>query len=206
MTSPSTLSPRNSSRSYDISRRPTHEVWVNARRRSSPGSPSISALSGSGASGRSAVAGDVVDRLTDGRDLLGILVGDLETELVLELHDQLDQVEGVGVQVALEGRVLGDLLLVHAELLDENSSDALERLLTVDRHWSPISGAVTCGTVLIAGGACKSEPGRSPASRSAIRSTTPASAPRAATRIAFATVLRVAFPCAMTTRPRRPRR
>src|SRR5690242_11580130 len=116
ITSPSTLSPRNSSRSYDLARRLTHDVWVNASRRSSPGSPSISARSGSGASGRSAVAGDVVDRLTDGRDLLGILVGDLETELVLELHDQLDQVEGVGVQITLERRVLGDLLLVHAEL------------------------------------------------------------------------------------------
>src|SRR5689334_25202645 len=204
MTSPSTLSPRNSSRSYDISRRPTHEVWVNARSRSSSGSPSISALSGPGASGRSAVGGDVVDRLTDGRDLLGILVGDLETELVFELHDQLDQVERVGVQITLERRVLGDLLLVHAELLDENAADALERLLTVDRHWSPISGAVTGGTVLIAAGACKSEPGGSAASRSAIRATTPTSAPRAANRMAFAMPLRVALPWAMTARPRRP--
>ena len=35
--SPSTLSPRNSSRSYDVSRRSTHDAWVNATRRASSG-------------------------------------------------------------------------------------------------------------------------------------------------------------------------
>src|SRR5690349_8446877 len=185
MTSPSTPSPRNSSRSYESSRRLTQDVCVNASARSVSGSPSISARSELGPPDWSAVADDVVDRLTDGRDLLGILVGDLEPELVLELHDQLDQVEGVGIQVALERRVIGHLLLVHAELLDENAADALERLLTVDRHWSPISGAVTCGTVLIAGDACKSEVGRPPDSRSVSRPTRSASAPRAPIRIAF---------------------
>ena len=39
------------------------------------------------------VRGDVVDCLADRRDLLGVVVGDLDPELVLELHDQLDEVE-----------------------------------------------------------------------------------------------------------------
>ena len=45
---------------------------------------------------------DVVDGLADGLDLLGVLVGDLDSELVLELHDQLDEVERVGVEILLE--------------------------------------------------------------------------------------------------------
>ena len=76
---------------------------------------------------------DVVDRLADGRDLLRILVGDLEAELVLELHDQLDEVERVRIQVGLERRVLSHLLLVDAELLHQDASNALECLLTIHR-------------------------------------------------------------------------
>jgi hypothetical protein len=44
---------------------------------------------------------DVVDGLTDGLDLLRVLVRDLDPELILELHDQLDEVEGVGVEILL---------------------------------------------------------------------------------------------------------
>ena len=51
------------------------------------------------------VCRDVVDCLPDGLDLLRVLVGDLDPELILELHDQLDQVERIGVEVFLEGRL-----------------------------------------------------------------------------------------------------
>src|SRR4029077_1476245 len=87
--SSSTESPRNSSRSYDELRSAAHEVCVKTAAARSGGSASISSLS------RVVllVRGDVVDCLADGRDLLRILVGDLDPELILELHDQLDEVE-----------------------------------------------------------------------------------------------------------------
>src|SRR5205085_11881768 len=45
------------------------------------------------------VGGNVVDRLLDGGDLLGFLVGDVALEFLLECHHQLDVVEGIGAQV-----------------------------------------------------------------------------------------------------------
>src|SRR5690606_37222066 len=42
---------------------------------------------------------DVVDRLLDGRDLLGFLVRDLGRELVLEWHHEFDSVERVRARV-----------------------------------------------------------------------------------------------------------
>jgi hypothetical protein len=45
---------------------------------------------------------DVFDGVADGADALGVLVGDLGSELLLEAHDELDQVERVGVQVVDE--------------------------------------------------------------------------------------------------------
>ena len=46
-------------------------------------------------------------------------------ELLLERHHQLDRVEAVGAQVVDEARVLGDLRLVHAEMLDHDLLDPL---------------------------------------------------------------------------------
>ena len=63
---------------------------------------------------RSALGGvlhDVVDSLVDRLDALRLLVRDLHAELILELHDELDEVEGVGVEVVLEGRLRRDLAL-----------------------------------------------------------------------------------------------
>src|SRR5215471_1247684 len=47
---------------------------------------------------RSGLARDVVDRVPDGLDFRGVLVGDRDLELVLELHDELDDVERVGAE------------------------------------------------------------------------------------------------------------
>src|SRR4051794_23561588 len=102
-----TESPRNSRRSYDAVRSPAHDECVKTALARSGGSASIS-------SRRLAsllVRGDVVDGLPDGRDLLGILIRDLDRELVLQLHDQLDEIERVGVEVVLERRLFGDLIL-----------------------------------------------------------------------------------------------
>src|SRR5215212_7151861 len=80
------------------------------------------------------VGGDVVDRLADGLNLLGVLVGDLDPELILELHDQLDEIERVGVEVLLEGGLLRDLALVDAELLGQNFLYSLENFLARRCH------------------------------------------------------------------------
>src|SRR5689334_14753048 len=117
---------------------------------------------------------DVIDRLPDGRDLLCILVGDLEAELVLELHDQLDEIERIRVEVALERRVLGHLLLVHAQLFHQDAADALKCLLTIHALGSPVSGDATRETVLASASACKSDPGVAAEARRPSRPTTSA--------------------------------
>src|SRR6266540_813026 len=69
---------------------------------------------------------DVIDRVLDGPDLLGILVRDLGPKLFLEAHDELDQVEGISVEIVDEGGLRLDLVLVDAELLND---DLLETLV-----------------------------------------------------------------------------
>ena len=76
---------------------------------------------------------DVVDRLADGRELAGVLVGDLQPELVLEVHHDLHQIERVRAEVFLERRVFRDLALVDTELLAQRAFDLLEDLLTRSR-------------------------------------------------------------------------
>src|SRR3954447_9376513 len=51
---------------------------------------------------------DIVGRLPDGRDLDRILVGDAHARAVLELLDERDQIERVGLEVLLEARVVLD--------------------------------------------------------------------------------------------------
>ena len=77
---------------------------------------------------------DVVDRLADGRELAGVLVGNLEPELVLEVHDDLHQIERIRAEILLERRLFRDLALVDAELLAQRAFDLLEDLLTRSRH------------------------------------------------------------------------
>src|SRR5207244_9585781 len=137
-------------------------------------------------------------------------VRDLDPEGVLELHDQLDQVERVGVEVLLEGRLLRDLALLDPELLGQNLLDPLEdfiarrchltstcvvysgarRSYTGDRAWEPVLQRVATRS-----GSCSES-----------RLTTSCSTPRAASRIAFAIARLDEFPCAITTSPRSPSR
>src|SRR5581483_5409760 len=92
-----------------------------------------------GRSPRLLVRSDVVDSLADGLDLLRVLVRDLDPELVLELHDQLDEVEGVGVEILLEGSLLRDVRLVDAELLGEDLLDPLVDFLARRCHVTSFS-------------------------------------------------------------------
>src|SRR6516165_8177920 len=80
---------------------------------------------------------DVLGRVTDGPDLLGILVRDLRPEFLFETHDELDEIERVRVQVVDEGRFGFHLVLVHAELLDD---DLLEALVRVGGHSDLLGG------------------------------------------------------------------
>src|SRR5215218_1584400 len=86
------------------------------------------------------VRGDVVDGLPDGLDLLRVLVRDLDPKLVLELHDQLHEIERVGIEILLEGGVIGDLVLVDSELLRQDFLDPLEDFLSRCCHLTSLAG------------------------------------------------------------------
>src|SRR3972149_1489408 len=91
------------------------------------GSSAINRPSSAGpfASGLLLVRDDVVDRLADGRELAGVVVGDLQPELILEIHDDLHEVERIGAEVFFKGSVLRDLALLDAELLAQLALDLL---------------------------------------------------------------------------------
>src|SRR6266545_3596329 len=63
---------------------------------------------------------DVVDGVFDFADFFGLVVGDLNAELLLESHDQLDLIERVGPQVLHERGVSGDFVRVDSELFDDD--------------------------------------------------------------------------------------
>lgn len=67
---------------------------------------------------------DEVDGSLDGGDLLDILLGDLDLELLLEGHDELDGVKGVGIEVGHEAGGVVELTL-HIELGLDDVADAL---------------------------------------------------------------------------------
>ena len=80
---------------------------------------------------------DVIDRLADGLDLLGLLVGDGDVELFFELHHQLHGVERVGTEVVDEGGLPGDLVLGDSHLLADDFDHALfhGHGRTSSSHW-----------------------------------------------------------------------
>src|SRR5918911_2050335 len=138
--SSSTLSPRNSRRSYEEARSGAHDECVKTGSSRSTGSASSRRSSSTCGSSSLLVRGDVVDRLANGLDFLRVLVRDLDPELILQLHDQLDQVERVGVEILLEGGLLGDLALLDAELLGQDVLDPLEDFLPRRGHVTSHSG------------------------------------------------------------------
>jgi len=56
--------------------------------------------------------GDVVNSLGSSLDLVSILVGDLDRELLLDSHDNLDGVQRVQLEVAVEVGLERDLLFI----------------------------------------------------------------------------------------------
>jgi hypothetical protein len=61
--------------------------------------------------------------VADGAELLGVLVRDVDVELLLEFHDQLDDVEAVGPEILDEAGFVGELLTLHPELLLDDVAD-----------------------------------------------------------------------------------
>ena len=57
-------------------------------------------------------------------DLRGV-VGNLDAEFFFERHDQLDGVEAVRAEIFDEGRVVGDLVGIHVQMLDDDLLHAL---------------------------------------------------------------------------------
>src|SRR5216684_3476664 len=64
---------------------------------------------------------DVLDRFLHARDLLGILVRNLDAELLFERHHELDGVERVGAQIVDKRRVRRHLFFVDPELLHDDA-------------------------------------------------------------------------------------
>jgi len=47
---------------------------------------------------------DILDGIAYGFDPFGVFIGNLQLELFLERHDQLDQIKRIGIEVFLEAR------------------------------------------------------------------------------------------------------
>src|SRR5580765_309156 len=60
---------------------------------------------------------DVLDGLLHARDLLGILVGNLDPELFFEGHHELDRIERVSAKIVNERRIRRHLFFIDAQLL-----------------------------------------------------------------------------------------
>src|ERR1700731_527785 len=69
---------------------------------------------------------DVIPGLANGTKLLGIVVRDLHPVLLLEGHDQLNEVERIGLQVLRKGGFRGHLLDVDAKLLRYDAAELVE--------------------------------------------------------------------------------
>src|SRR5262249_1161390 len=81
--------------------------------------PSRSAKAGSAACGLLVLL-DVIDRVLDGGDLLGGVIGDLAAEFFLEGHHELDRIEAVRAQIVDEACVLRDLAFIDSEMFDDD--------------------------------------------------------------------------------------
>src|ERR1043166_3732073 len=64
---------------------------------------------------------DVLDGFLDARDLLRVLVGNLDAEFLFERHDELNSVERVGAEVVHERGVRRHFLFVDSELLHDDA-------------------------------------------------------------------------------------
>src|SRR6476661_5151093 len=80
---------------------------------------------------------DVLLSVAHALDLLGVFVRDLHPELFFEAHDELDEVEGVSVEVVDERGLWLHIRFVDAELLDDDLLEALVHLLVRQQRKPP---------------------------------------------------------------------
>src|SRR5574341_2208549 len=66
---------------------------------------------------------EVLERVADGPELLGLFVRDVDVELLLEGHHELHGVEAVSTKVLHEAGVVGQFLAFDAQLLDDDVLD-----------------------------------------------------------------------------------
>src|SRR5579864_634093 len=74
---------------------------------------------------------DVFHCIANGHDRLGRVVGNLDAELFLKRHYQLDRVERVGAEILDKGRALRDLLGIDVQMLDHDLLHAFGSIA----HW-----------------------------------------------------------------------
>src|SRR5438876_967066 len=87
---------------------------------------------------------DVIPGLAHGAKLLGVFIGNLHPVFLFEGHDQLDEIEGIGLQVLGKGGVRGYLLDIDAELLRDDAPELVEIRVghsTLLLVWSPGAGS-----------------------------------------------------------------
>src|SRR5512141_747819 len=66
---------------------------------------------------------DVVDSFADARNLLRVLVRNLDPELLFESHDELDRVERVGPEGVHERGIRRHFFLIDAQLFHDDALD-----------------------------------------------------------------------------------
>src|SRR5262245_57046025 len=66
---------------------------------------------------------EIADRVTHRTQLLGILVRDVDVELLLELHHQLDDIQAVRAEIFDEAGLVRELLALYPELLLDDVAD-----------------------------------------------------------------------------------
>src|SRR5215207_256984 len=140
--------------------------------------------------------GDEVHGVAHGLDVGRLLLGHTDAVGVLELHHELVEVEGIGVQVLAQPRLIRDLLERHLELGRKVLAHLLEDIgttQTVGSHDTFLS-RITPRVI--------PESSRS----SAVRSTARSSTARAASRTAFAIPSAPELPWPTTATPRSPSR
>src|SRR5215207_4006338 len=90
---------------------------------------------------------DVLDGFLHARDLLGVLVGDLDPEFLFERHHQLHRVKRIGAEVFDERGIIGHLFLVHTELLHDDALDFLRNRHSSSYVYIPPFTARTCPVI-----------------------------------------------------------
>src|SRR5450631_2532707 len=129
--SKATRTSRNTSATSVSERRPRFDIRLKIAPKRSLNASSIAALRFF----RRCV--DLGDRIADGLDLLGFLVGNIDIELGLESHHQFDLVERVGSQIVGDRRFQSNFGLFDAELFDDDLFDFFEGISGHDSWFSP---------------------------------------------------------------------